>query len=231
MTAEPFDLPDGHRTVELRALMSQPGTRTHASHDGVILANNELEFGGVYGSVPEATLRAFLDRSEFVGQLLFVAELAPSMEGFEFQRALVFGRVTEPPPPRLRPLPAGLDLRLATVGDDFSLFDDDTMAELYDAARRGAVHVVAHESRVVVAAYPAWQSEGFADVSVDTVEAFRGRGLGGHAVLATVRAIEATGRRPVWGALETNVPSLRLARRLGFLDERGAVYLARYPGP
>jgi hypothetical protein len=229
MTADPFDLPDGHRTVELRALAARPGTRWHATHRGVVLANTELKFGGVYEEVDAATLRAFLDRNEFDGQLLFVTPSKPSIEGLHFEEAFVFGKAEDALPPSLRPLPTGLERRTAQVDDDFSFFDDETMTELYAAARRETVHVVAHRSQIVAAAYAAWRSERFADVSVDTVEAFRGWGLAAHAAYPAVCAIEREGRQPVWGALMTNIPSLRLARRLGFSVNMGPVYLARYP--
>lgn len=227
MAAETFDLPDGHRTVELRALAARPGTRSFTSHDGVVLVNTELEFGGVYGRVPENLLFGFLERQEFQGQLLFVSGSTPEIAGLEFSRALVFAKAagTEP---TLTPLPTGMELRLADKADDFSLFEDAAMVELYETVRREPMSVVVEGSRVLSAAYTAWRSEGYGDISVDTVEAARGRGLAGHTAQAVVRALEAEGIVPVWGAEEKNAASLRLARRLGFTEEVGPVYLAKY---
>lgn len=228
MAAETFDLPDGHRTVELRALAARPGTRTFTSQEGVVLLNAELEFGGVYGRVPENLLFGFLERQEFQGQLLFVSATTPEIPSLAFSRAVVFAKA-EGSEPSLVPLPAEIELRIADRSDDFSLFDDEAMEDLYEAVRREPMSVVADGPRVLSAAYVAWRSEGYGDVSVDTVASARGRGYAAHAAQAVIRAIESEGLRPVWGALENNVPSLRLARRLGFTDEVGPLYLASYP--
>jgi RimJ/RimL family protein N-acetyltransferase len=75
--------------------------------------------------------------------------------------------------------------------------------------------------------YPVLQTETLWDVSVDTLPAFRGRGLAGRAARAMTRHMRRLGKAPVWGALETNGASLGAARRLGFvLSGRLAVFTA-----
>jgi GNAT superfamily N-acetyltransferase len=66
--------------------------------------------------------------------------------------------------------------------------------------------------------YPVMQTETLWDVSVDTLEAYRGRGLAGRAAMAMIAWMWRLGKGPVWGALESNEPSRRLARRLGFVE-------------
>ncbi len=228
MAAETFDLPDGHRTVELRSLARRPGTRTLTAQEGVLLANSELEFGGVFGRVPDNLLFGFLERHEFQGQLLFVSDGTPEVAGLTFTRARVFGRNASEAPV-LRSLPAGLELRTAHARDDFSRFDDEPMEELYDAVRQEPMCVVADGSQILSAAWVPWRSEGFGDLSVDTVKDFRGQGLAMHTSWAMIAALVAEGLTPVWGAMENNEASVRLAERLGFSDEMGPVYLATYP--
>jgi hypothetical protein len=65
--------------------------------------------------------------------------------------------------------------------------------------------------------YPVLQTETLWDVSVDTLPAFRGRGLAGRAAREMTRHMRVRGKAPVWGAVETNGASLSAARRLGFL--------------
>jgi RimJ/RimL family protein N-acetyltransferase len=84
------------------------------------------------------------------------------------------------------------------------------------------------EGRPVSFCYPVWQTETLWDVSIQTLEPFQRRGLGARAARTLIRHMRASGRAPVWGALETNVPSRALAARLGFLETGGlAVFTAR----
>jgi hypothetical protein len=66
--------------------------------------------------------------------------------------------------------------------------------------------------------YPVVQTETFWDISIDTLEAYRGRGLAARAVRAMIRHMRRAGKAPVWGALDTNASSLTVARKLGFVE-------------
>jgi GNAT superfamily N-acetyltransferase len=84
------------------------------------------------------------------------------------------------------------------------------------------------DGRPVSFCYPVWQTETLWDVSIETLEQFRRMGLGARAARTLIRHMRAAGRAPVWGALETNMPSRALAARLGFLEAGGlAVFTAR----
>jgi GNAT superfamily N-acetyltransferase len=64
----------------------------------------------------------------------------------------------------------------------------------------------------------AWdQTEGLWDVSIDTLEGHRRRGHAARCVSWLVDEVRRRGMEPVWAAEETNVPSMRLAARLGFV--------------
>jgi predicted GNAT family acetyltransferase len=54
------------------------------------------------------------------------------------------------------------------------------------------------------------------DVSIDTLEPFRRQGYAGLCVAYVVDQMNREGKRPVWGAVESNEASLRLASKLGF---------------
>jgi hypothetical protein len=65
--------------------------------------------------------------------------------------------------------------------------------------------------------YSTSETETLWDVSIDTLVAYRGRGLAAPCVDAMIERMLRSGKRPVWGALDENASSLALARKLGFL--------------
>lgn len=71
----------------------------------------------------------------------------------------------------------------------------------------------------------ATETETLFDVGIDTLEGYRGRG---HAVRCAAFMIaheRARGLRPVWGAMEDNHASQRVAENLGFVTiDRLAVW-------
>jgi GNAT superfamily N-acetyltransferase len=75
--------------------------------------------------------------------------------------------------------------------------------------------------------YPVWRTESLWDVSIDTIEQQRRRGLAAHVVRAMIADLRQQGLQPIWGALESNGASLRLAARLGFVPVDEAVVISR----
>jgi RimJ/RimL family protein N-acetyltransferase len=57
-----------------------------------------------------------------------------------------------------------------------------------------------------------------ADVGVATLEPYRGRGLSTAAASLVARWAQSRGRTPVWSTGEDNAASLRVARKLGFVE-------------
>ena len=89
--------------------------------------------------------------------------------------------------------------------------------EVAAAQRRGAVWTAVVDGAPVSFAFAPWRSARWFDVSVDTLPGYRQLGLAARVAAALIRAERDAGREPVWGALESNVASLRLAARLGFV--------------
>jgi RimJ/RimL family protein N-acetyltransferase len=83
------------------------------------------------------------------------------------------------------------------------------------------------DGRPVSFCYPVWQTETLWDVSIETLESYRRRGLAARAARTLIRHLRGSGRSPVWGALETNTGSRALAARLGFLEAGGLVVFYR----
>ena len=89
-------------------------------------------------------------------------------------------------------------------------------AELTRVRRDRTIWTVRVDDRPVSFAYAGWRSPTWFDVSVDTVREFRQLGLASITATALVHAEMAQGRRPVWGAVDDNIASQRLAAKLGF---------------
>ena len=89
------------------------------------------------------------------------------------------------------------------------------------------VAAVLMDGRPVTFCYPVVQTETLWDVSVETLEGFRGRQLAARAARAMVRHMRGSHKAPVWGALETNAASLSVARQLGFEEAGRLMVFAR----
>lgn len=106
-------------------------------------------------------------------------------------------------------------------------------AELNDELRRasswGAPCGVAFDGAGTPAAfcYAAWLTERLWDVSIETLPTHRRQGHAAVAVEAMADYWAARGRRPVWGALESNTASLALAVKLGFTETDVLYVLSR----
>ena len=90
------------------------------------------------------------------------------------------------------------------------------LAELESAASHSPIAATWVEGAPVSFCYAGTMTESLWDVTVDTLEAQRGRGRAMSCVTFMIHHMRATGREPVWAALETNRASRRLAEKLGF---------------
>lgn len=142
------------------------------------------------------------------------------------------GRIfTQQTAPRFNHVPETLRRELldALAGRTISRFVPGELPDVPARATGGGVPMAAvwADGRPVAFCYPVWQSESWWDVSIDTLEPYRGKGLGGCAARTLIRYMRQTGHAPVWGALETNAASRALASRLGFREAaRIAVFTA-----
>jgi hypothetical protein len=136
--------------------------------------------------------------------------------------------------PRLDHLPAPLqrELRDALAGRTTARFVDGSIPRVVPPP--GPVHVPMAAAWAgaspVAFCYPVWQTERWWDVAIDTLESHRRQGFAQRAARGLIRHLRATGRAPVWGALDGNTASRALAARLGFIEMGGiAVYVRPKP--
>jgi hypothetical protein len=112
--------------------------------------------------------------------------------------------------------PDGAETRLVDVTALRSHAPADLYNELWNASRFSPVAATFVSGRPVSFCYGV-PTETLWDVSIDTLEGFRGRGYAGLCVEFMISVMESRGKRPVWGALDSNMASQRLAAKLGFV--------------
>ncbi len=78
------------------------------------------------------------------------------------------------------------------------------------------VAVASVDALPVAFCYAGYETERFWDLSIDTLEAYRGRGFARACCEFLIEHMARHGKEPVWGALERNAASRALAARLGF---------------
>jgi hypothetical protein len=138
-------------------------------------------------------------------------EVAAAVLGDSGERALLH-RVGED---GLRRQPGLPDAVLLDPGAPVGDFEEEVRIELGEVLGVRPVGAVIVEGRPVSVCYAAVVTEHLWDVSIETLAGFR---RGGRAAAAFWRVVDAMPeRKPVWGAVESNTASLRLAAELGFI--------------
>jgi GNAT superfamily N-acetyltransferase len=101
--------------------------------------------------------------------------------------------------------------------------------EIGHARMIAPVAVAVVDAMPVSFCYPCWTTETLWDVSIDTLDGYRRRGLAARTARFMIDLMRDEGREPVWGAMQSNVASLELARRLGFAAVDEIVVFSRGP--
>jgi GNAT superfamily N-acetyltransferase len=118
------------------------------------------------------------------------------------------------------PQVAGGEVRSFEVSDLAAVADDlpeELRSWLELALTRGAPAAAAlADGRPVSFCCAGDQTEGLWDISIDTLERYRWRGYAAQCVSYMVDEMRRRGKEPIWAAEETNLPSMRLAAKLGF---------------
>ena len=108
---------------------------------------------------------------------------------------------------------------------------EDLRSFLEDAIVGGEAPVAAalDNGRPVSFCVASDQTESLWDISIDTLEGYRRKGHAARCVSWMVDEMRRRGKKPVWGAEETNPPSMRLAAKLGFVPVDELVLLRPAP--
>jgi hypothetical protein len=214
-------LPDLPRLVETRAILLSGACEVlgDTAHGDYVVRSVDTALAAVVGRPSTGALREMAARGGVL-EILCAEEAAAAtvaaLPGWRADPATihVLGR-TDPP----RAFAPGRDVRLVGPDEPVSLthLPAELRRELQAARHRSPFAIAFAGGRGVSFAYAPWQTETLFDVSIDTVASHRGRGRGAAAARLLIEHMRARGRQPVWGAMEGNIASLRLAARLGFV--------------
>jgi hypothetical protein len=223
-------LPDRPLWVETRDLLSRSGSMLieHPTRAGFVVWRAEAGLGSVVGEPdPSALALAAGDVPELLAFADNVDRVRSLLPGFVAEPATIFadsGRWPTAPPHRCREIGPGEIAALDRLPDDL-------LEQLADAADAGVPVVAAFDGALPVAfAYVAAETAALWDVSIDTIPSHRRRGYAAAAALHLMRGMREKGKSAVWGAVDGNLASANLARRLGFVESGRLWVLTRWDG-
>jgi len=90
---------------------------------------------------------------------------------------------------------------------------------------KGLVAGAIVEGKVVATSFVAARGQQYADIGVHVLENHRRRGLATATASLVSRLVQSTGLIPVWSCGSHNLPSLKLARKLGFIEVSKRTYV------
>lgn len=121
-------------------------------------------------------------------------------------------------PDAARALPVAATARLLQP-DEYHQLDNlppILRGELRDACTYSPIAGAFADDHPVAFCYSGWETERHWDLSIDTLDHYRRRGLGAAASTCLIHHFAAQGKTAVWGSVDSNSASTALARKLGF---------------
>jgi GNAT superfamily N-acetyltransferase len=116
-------------------------------------------------------------------------------------------------------LDAARDPRARLLGSADRCWLDTLPSDLHEeiaaAFEYSPISATFEGGRPVAFCYAAWETEALWDVSIDTLPSWRRRGCARAAAVELIAHFLERGKRPVWGAADTNTASSALAVHLG----------------
>jgi ribosomal protein S18 acetylase RimI-like enzyme len=210
-------LTDGPATVQMRALLELGETQLFGTVEGAAFAHAEAALGVLIGRPTEKTLRE-LTLCGLPPEL--VAHEPVELAGYTWEAVSLS---TEGPSTSLRL--SGFDQLRSRRAESrrlspaqWPLVSPKLSETLAIAMERRAVFFEAVDEQPVAFAWAPLKSEHWFDLHVETMPAFRRRGLGRNVVRAVIAHERNEGRSPVWGAAASNTAAVALGRSLGFTD-------------
>lgn len=119
------------------------------------------------------------------------------------------GRSPEPDP--------AVDVRLLQDELLLTLLPDGIRSEIGWALPRTTVAVALSDGLPASICYSCRETETLWDISIDTMPELRRRGFAEACTAFLMRTMRERGKEAVWGAEDSNLPSLRLAAKIGFV--------------
>jgi GNAT superfamily N-acetyltransferase len=215
-------LPDIPRWLETRGMLLSGecevlGLAEGSASDYVVRDRADLLIS-VVGRPGGEAFREVMYRNNSAGEAICQAEdvdyVSQQLPGWEAVPATLHlledeSRLPEVPPGMVRPLKPS---DVAAIEE----MPPDLKQELLLAVSRTRLFATIADGRPVSFCYQGWTTETLWDIAIDSLEPYRRRGFAALVVTHLIRLLAKEGLRPVWGAEERNVPSMGLARKLGF---------------
>lgn len=213
-------LPDTPQWVETRSMLLSDACVLFSDPGGAVVTQPRWPHMAIVGRPDPTVLREAAARAPHRAELLVPPEsedhVIRALPGWEGLGAVIHS------------LPAGLAETMPAETTRVRLLSrnrpppllhvpEGLRRELEDALESCSHVAAAYEEGMAVSfCYPGSETETLWDVSVDTLEPFRRRGLAGECARFLIQHMTVHGKEPVWASFETNGASLRLAQVLGF---------------
>lgn len=210
-------LPDDPQHLFVQAALRAPGARVRVGGDGFAVGHLGSGVVGVVGRPDREALLAAA--SDVAAPWAIVADRG---ERARLEHLLVGARFLSAtqhvlPAGASLPAPRG-DVRPLTSMGALEAWPTDLRDELGAALARGVpAWAACLDGQPVAVSYAVHQTPAWWDVSVDCLPAWQRRGLATDAWAALAVAQRAEGREPIWGCLDANTASRRMAAKLGFV--------------
>jgi GNAT acetyltransferase len=225
-----FQLPDEPRWVEAHGLLAEAGSWHRSWPGGGLIASDAAQLAVVLGCCDGAEAQGALVAVAVEHPALTVlcaeGEAAAALAARTGRRAQLatLHTLAEPLEPSDLEVVLLPEIDETEVGTELGTEVELALGhvpralrhELAVARRNGRVWSVWVGGLPVSFAHANWRSPRWFDVSVETLPGHRQLGLGEMVARALILDETAAGRAPVWGSLDDNHASRRLAARLGF---------------
>ena len=210
---------DEPRWVEIRSLLLSGRARVEVASTippAFVVVRPDIAQGGVIGQPPHRIIQAMAaDADEILVESEHAEWVAQALPGWTFELAIlhVLGGA-----PRLPHVAPGLVRRISR-GElaGWPEIPRDLREELHEAEAETPIFAAFAGERPAAFCYAGAVTESLWDVSIDTLAPFRRQGYAARCAAFVIEHMRAVGREPVWGSLTSNVASVRLAAKLGFV--------------
>ncbi len=219
-------VPDLPHWVDVRGLLLSGQCRVFGG-DGGFVVRSEAKDGQLVGVAGRPAASDFKLALKDFGECELMcrpedaSHVAEHLPDWEREGVVVFE--LEDPAQLASPTDA---VRLLTLEDSLEHLPGELREEIDGARREREVFAAFADGVAASFGYSYWETETHCDISIDTLEELRRRGLARLAVSELIRRRLERGVTPVWGAMASNVASQELAVTLGYVASAEMVLFA-----
>lgn len=220
------EIADTPPTVEFRAIALDSGSALYRSGSGLLLVDSQKRLVGATGAVVLRDVNTLYRNGELECELLADQAAYERLRvGRAFERAII--QTLRGPWRRPDCRIADLVIRPLDASDPLDHMPDELRHEIDRERQLEIVFARFVDGTSVSFAYSSLCTETFSDISIDTLQEHRGRGVGAAVVSTLIDRIVEEGSAPVWGAVTGNLASRRLAEKLRFTRPASELFVCQ----